>query len=109
MSEEKKAPKKFGVQLSAAARAAKAAATPTGESAPKQTPAPPPGGIPEPMTLEQIAATPPDRRRQLNTAVPEELWLHRRTAIYREDHGLGSTRQNIVALAVDEWLRKHGY
>lgn len=69
----------------------------------------PPSGIPEPMTLEQIAATPPDQRRQLNCGVPEELWLHRRTAIYREDHGLGATRQNIVALAVDEWLRSRGY
>lgn len=69
----------------------------------------PPGGIPEPMTLEQIAGTPPDRRRQLNTAVPEELLLHRRTALYREDHGLHAVRQNVVALAVDEWLRARGY
>lgn len=72
-------------------------------------PTPPPGGIPDPMTLEQIAATPPDRRRQLNVGVPEDLWLHRRTAMYREDHGLGASRQNIVALAVDEWLRSRGY
>jgi|SRR5699024_6387999 len=72
-------------------------------------PTPPPGGIPDPMTLEQIAAVSPDRRRQLNVSVPEDLWLHRRTALYREDHGLGATRQNVVALAVDEWLRARGY
>lgn len=72
-------------------------------------PAPPVGGVPDAMTLEQIAAVSPDRRRQLNVSVPEGLWLHRRTALYREDHGLGATRQNVVALAVDEWLRARGY
>ncbi|MFE9247086.1 hypothetical protein [Nocardiopsis sp. NPDC006938] len=71
--------------------------------------APPAGSVPAPMTLEQIAAVGPDRRRQLNCGVPEDLLLHRRTALYREDHGLGATRQNVVALAVDEWLRARGY
>ena len=74
-----------------------------------QTPAPPPGGVPEAMSLEQIAATSPGNRRQLNVGVPEALWLHRRTALYREDHGLHATRQNVVAAAVDEWLRARGY
>ncbi|MEU5859334.1 hypothetical protein ABZ799_28815 [Nocardiopsis dassonvillei] len=73
------------------------------------TPVAPPGGVPAPMTLDQIAAVQPDRRRQLNVAVPEELLLHRRTAMYREDHGMHATRQNVVALAVDEWLRSRGY
>lgn len=73
------------------------------------SPTPPVGGIPDPMTLDQIAAVPPDQRRQLNVGVPEALWLHRRTALYREDHGMHATRQNIVALAVDEWLRARGY
>ncbi|WP_304456001.1 hypothetical protein [Nocardiopsis sp. YSL2] len=75
----------------------------------KSAPAPPPSGIPDPMTLEQIAAVSPGDRRQLNVGVPEALLLHRRTAIYREDHGLSATRQNIVAAAVDEWLRARGY
>lgn len=69
----------------------------------------PSGPLPDPMTLEQIAAVPPDRRRQLNVAIPEDLQLHRRMAIYREDHGLSASRQNVVAVAVDEWLRSRGY
>lgn len=65
--------------------------------------------IPDPMTLGQIAAVPSDRRRQLNVNVPEELQLHRRLALYREDHGLHATHQNITALAVDKLLREQGY
>ena len=73
-------------------------------------PAPAPAdGIPEAMSLEQIAAVSPGERRQLNVGVPEALWLHRRTALYREDHGLSATRQNIAAIAIDEWLRARGY
>lgn len=99
---EKKA-KKFEVKLGSRIGEKRSSAKDTA------VPAPPVGGVPDPMTLEQIAATRPDRRRQFNVGVPEELWLHRRTAMYREDHGLGATRQNIAALAVDEWLRARGY
>ena len=65
--------------------------------------------IPEEMTLEQIAGVPPAERRQLSVHVPEVLDLHRRSALYREDHGLQASRQNVVALALDRFLREEGY
>ena len=67
------------------------------------------GGVPGPMTLSQISQVPPDRRRQPNAQVPEELKLHRRLALYYEDHGSSATKQNVVAWAVDRLLREEGY
>ncbi|GHD37115.1 hypothetical protein GCM10007147_44910 [Nocardiopsis kunsanensis] len=97
-------PKKYEVSLGSKVSRKKA------EKESASTPAPPPAdGIPEAMSLDQIAAVSPGERRQLNVGVPEQLLLHRRTALYREDHGLHATRQNIVAAAVDEWLRARGY
>lgn len=68
-----------------------------------------PDGLPEPMTLEDLARVKPEERRQLNAGVPHSLMLHKRLALYREDHGHNAHRQNVIALAVDEWLRGRGY
>ena len=60
-----------------------------------------------PMTMDEIAATSPKERRQLNIGAPNALELHRRTGRYSSDHRV--SRQDQAALALDEWLRARGY
>ncbi len=46
-------------------------------------------------------------RGQLNYAVPDVLQLQRRVRRYNADHGV--PHGDIVALALDTWLRAEGY
>lgn len=47
------------------------------------------------------------KRGQLNYAVPDVLQLQRRIRRYHADHGI--QHGDIVALALDTWLRAKGY
>lgn len=64
-------------------------------------------GPPEPMSAEQVGATPRAERRQLNIAPPTKLDLHRRATLYRLAHGLDIQDQGAIAL--DAWLRDQGF
>ncbi|AVH59056.1 hypothetical protein [Streptomyces dengpaensis] len=61
---------------------------------------------PHPDTLEVISNR-RTKRGQLNYAVPETLQLQRRIRRFHADTGL--PHGDIVALAVDTWLRAKGY
>ncbi|NGO06982.1 hypothetical protein G5C60_04760 [Streptomyces sp. HC44] len=62
--------------------------------------------IPHPDT-EAIIKTRHTSRGQLNYAVPEALQLQRRIRRYNADNG--TPHGDIVALALDSWLRAKGY
>ncbi|WP_328502736.1 hypothetical protein OG828_28530 [Streptomyces sp. NBC_00457] len=61
---------------------------------------------PHPDTLDVIGNR-HTKRGQLNYAVPEVLQLQRRIRRYHADTGV--PHGDIVALAVDTWLRAKGY
>lgn len=61
---------------------------------------------PHPDTLG-IISNRHTKRGQLNYAVPEVLQLQRRIRRYHADHGL--QHGDVVALALDTWLRAKGY
>jgi hypothetical protein len=61
---------------------------------------------PHPDTLNVISNR-HAKREQLNYAVPDILQLQRRIRCYNADHGV--PHGDIVALAVDAWLRAKGY
>jgi hypothetical protein len=61
---------------------------------------------PHPDTLDVISNR-HTKRGQLNYAVPEVLQLQRRIRRYHADTGV--PHGDIVALAVDTWLRAMGY
>ncbi|MFD8212185.1 hypothetical protein ACFV2U_00145 [Streptomyces sp. NPDC059697] len=61
---------------------------------------------PHPATLDVISNR-HTKRGQLNYAVPEALELQRRIRRFHADTGL--PHGDIVALAVDTWLRAKGY
>ncbi|GAB2900190.1 hypothetical protein GCM10027074_78130 [Streptomyces deserti] len=68
-----------------------------------------PGGdpfAPHPDTLSILNSRHVDRG-QLNYAVPDALQLQRRIRRYNADHGV--QHGDIVALALDLWLRAKGY
>ncbi|MEU1444025.1 hypothetical protein [Streptomyces mirabilis] len=61
---------------------------------------------PHPDTLDVISNR-HTKRGQLNHAVPEALQLQRRIRRYNADTGI--PHGDIVALALDTWLRAKGY
>lgn len=61
---------------------------------------------PHPDTME-IIANRHTKRGQLNYAVPDVLQLQRRIRRYNADHDV--PHGDIVALALDVWLRAKGY
>lgn len=61
---------------------------------------------PHPDTLN-IISNRHIKRGQLNYAVPEVLQLQRRIRRYHADHGM--QHGDVVALALDAWLRAKGY
>ncbi|WP_328549712.1 hypothetical protein [Streptomyces sp. NBC_00366] len=61
---------------------------------------------PHPDTLDVIGNR-HTKRGQLNYAVPEVLQLQHRIRRYHADHGM--QHGDIVALALDTWLRAKGY
>ncbi|MGW0868937.1 hypothetical protein ACWD3Z_00435 [Streptomyces sp. NPDC002740] len=61
---------------------------------------------PHPETMEIIGSR-HTKRGQLNYAVPEALQLQRRIRRYNADHDV--PHGDIVALALDTWLRAKGY
>lgn len=61
---------------------------------------------PHPDTLRIIASR-HATRSQLNYSVPHALALQRRIRRYNADHG--TQHGDIAALALDTWLRAHGY
>ncbi|MFE6820980.1 hypothetical protein [Streptomyces sp. NPDC057690] len=61
---------------------------------------------PHPDTME-IIGNRHTKRRQLNYAVPDVLQLQRRVRRYNADHDM--PHGDIVALALDSWLRAKGY
>ncbi|MDH6454388.1 MULTISPECIES: hypothetical protein [unclassified Streptomyces] len=61
---------------------------------------------PHPDT-QAIISTRHNSRSQLNYAVPEALQLQRRIRRYNADHG--TPHGDIVATALDIWLRAKGY
>lgn len=61
---------------------------------------------PHPKTLEAISNR-HTKRGQLNYAVPEALQLQRRIRRFHADTGLA--HGDVVALALDTWLRAKGY
>ncbi|MEV7144545.1 hypothetical protein [Streptomyces tauricus] len=61
---------------------------------------------PHPETLE-IINNRHTKRGQLNYAVPNRLQLQTRIRRYNADHGI--PHGDIVALALDTWLRARGY
>ncbi|GAA1435030.1 hypothetical protein GCM10009601_60410 [Streptomyces thermospinosisporus] len=61
---------------------------------------------PHPNTLE-IISNRHTKRGQLNYAVPDALQLQKRIRRYNADHDM--PHGDIVALALDTWLRAKGY
>ncbi|MER5432610.1 hypothetical protein [Streptomyces sp. NPDC002588] len=61
---------------------------------------------PHPDTLEVISHR-HTKRGQLNYAVPDALQLQKRIRRYNADHD--KPHGDIVALALDSWLRAEGY
>ncbi|MFE3855148.1 hypothetical protein ACFXPN_28945 [Streptomyces griseorubiginosus] len=61
---------------------------------------------PHPDTLDVIRNR-HTKRGQFNHAVPEVLQLQRRIRRYHADHGI--QHGDIIALALDTWLRAKGY
>lgn len=61
---------------------------------------------PHPDTLE-VVSNRHTKRGQLNYAVPDVLQLQRRIRRFNADHDMA--HGDIVALALDSWLRAKGY